>query len=121
MINYPSFLNADETNLYSNQVVKFVTSSDAIFQIPEFEISIYIRYGLSSNASIADFVQNYNTLVYQSTLNWEIKPISSNISYINGNEAINQVFYDYSNDRTMKVNPINIIKDGELFSLFYGT
>lgn len=118
-INYPSFLNADETNLHANQVVKFTIPSNNIHQLPDVEISIYVRSGLSTNATISDFVHDYHSLIYQSTVNGIIRPVSYNISHINGNEVIDQVYYDYSNDRTMKLNTINIIKDGELFSLFY--
>lgn len=48
-----------------------------------------------------------------------MRPISSDISRINRNKAVNQVYYDYSHNKTMKINNINIINDGELFSLFY--
>ncbi len=120
-LDYPAYLIPDETNLHANQVVKFTIPSDNVFQIPDVEVSVYVRSGLPSNATISDFMQHYESLVYQSTQNGEMKPISSNISKIGGNEVIDQVYYDYSNDRTMKVNTINIIRDGELFSLFYVT
>lgn len=83
------------------------------------EISIYIRSGLPPEAKVSDFLKDYQALIYQSTINGKMRPISSNTSTINGNEVIDQVYYDYSNDMAKKINTINIIKDGELYSIFY--
>lgn len=120
-IDYPSYLLKTESNLYPNQAVRFSNPIEYSYQSPDLDINIYVYSGYPTNTTISDLLENYKLVMNESIKKGEIRLISSNITKVSGNDALSHVFYDYQNNKNLKVNEVVIVKNGEEFNIIYTT
>jgi hypothetical protein len=118
-IEHPDYLIPRETDLSPNVVVIFATPTDNLFRLPNVSISVFAYPILSQNVTLADLVEIHEINNLNNIKEGSIKLINLNITEIAGNEAVNQVYYDYSTSTSMKINSITIIKNSEILGFLF--
>jgi hypothetical protein len=118
-IKYPTYLHVEESNLSPYEAVRFTIPTENNFEKPDVGIGIVVPPTLLKNVTIPDVLEIYKTSNFEKIPEGKMRVINLNISEVSGNEAVNQVYYDYNTDTPMKVNAITIIKNGEIFNFYY--
>ncbi len=120
-IKYLSYLVASDSDLSPYEVVKFAPLNQNTFQFPDLTINISLISGFTPNDPILDYLEDFEAGNSELVLKGEMRPVSSNDTEISGSKALNQIYYSYGSDKTIKEHQINFIKKGEMFHFLFGS
>ena len=109
-----------ETDLYPNQAVRFTNPVEYSYQSADVDISIMVYSGHPKNTTISDLLPNYELFMNDPVQKGDVRLVSSNLTNIAGQDALNHVYYDYTSNNNLKVNEVVIVKNGE-FLINYST
>lgn len=118
-VDYPSYLLKTESNLLPNQVVGFMHTESSY--LPDVRILISVFNGYPQNWTLQDTAAFLDKQLNEQVQKGEARSISSNFTKIGGLDALQQIYYDYSNNNNLKIERIGIVKNGEDFRILFIT
>jgi len=115
-IQYPANWTKHEDNLPAQSPVYFTTPTQYSFQTPNATLGIFAFYYYST---LDSKVMSVKSSDQQRIQNGEIRVINYSYTILSGQRAWQRIYYDYSNDKSMREMVVLTVKDGEQYQIVF--